>query len=399
MSSIKTLLHFLFPKELNILKVNKNGINGLTVIAEKQHNIEVCYRCAQPSKRIHDYRKVTIKDEPIRGKQVTLIIRKRRLWCKTCEKPFTEPIHKVGKRNRTTYNFRAGVCWAAENFSNLSSVRRQYRCSNSTLYRYVYSHYKEKIGDKLNYDLPTSIGIDEHSIRKIKYSPVDYATVFVDHKNKRVYDICDGRNLEDLEAVAQQRFKGFEKVKTVTIDMSPSYFSFAKKYFPNANVVIDRFHVQRLINRIVNKLRLRLREDQRKDPIRHLTLRNGVDLEKHEIKALKTFLNQKENHQLALAYEVKESMRNFFNVKGYTRAKGILKEILDKCGLSKVPLLESFRETILKWKEQILNFHKFNRISNGRVEGFNRKAKLIQRRAYGYKNFENYRMAYLYACL
>lgn len=38
-------------------------------------------------------------------------------------------------------------------------------------------------------------------------------------------------------------------------------------------------------------------------------------------------------------------------------------------------------------------------VTNGRVEGFNRKAKLIQRRAYGYKNFKNYRLAFLYACL
>ena len=36
--------------------------------------------------------------------------------------------------------------------------------------------------------------------------------------------------------------------------------------------------------------------------------------------------------------------------------------------------------------------------NNGITEGFHRKMKLIQRLAYGYKNFENYRLRVLVQC-
>lgn len=390
----------LFPKELIIKKYCKFGGSHLLVHCSKEKNIEYCPKCANPSKRVHDYRTVKIKDEPIRGTAVTLLIKKRRLWCKTCGTPFTEPIHKISKGHRTTANYKRGLFWAASVFKDFKTVKKTYKCSYNTLYKAAFWHFKKRIKDKLSYPLPSILGIDEHSIRKIKHAPVDYATVFVDHKNKRAYDLCEGRSLASLsEFVQKNRWRGFKNVKVVTIDLSETYRSFVKRTFPKANIVVDRFHLQRLIGRAVNKLRLRIRGDIRKDPVRHLTLRNASSLKHFEKRVLKKFLNIPVNIDLKLAYEIKESIRNFYNVKGFKRARKILIKVTQKCDESKVPLLTSFRKTLLKWFNEILNYHRFNRVSNGRVEGFNRKAKLIQRRAYGYKNFSNYRIAFLHACI
>ena len=43
-----------------------------------------------------------------------------------------------------------------------------------------------------------------------------------------------------------------------------------------------------------------------------------------------------------------------------------------------------------------VNYFK-NRITNARTEGFNNVAKLLQKRAFGYRNFGNYRLRLLYA--
>jgi transposase len=51
----------------------------------------------------------------------------------------------------------------------------------------------------------------------------------------------------------------------------------------------------------------------------------------------------------------------------------------------------------LKWKEEILAYF-YTRLTNGRTEGFNNKAKLVKRRAYGYRSFRNYRLRLLNAC-
>ena len=59
--------------------------------------------------------------------------------------------------------------------------------------------------------------------------------------------------------------------------------------------------------------------------------------------------------------------------------------------------VQSLRRTLVKWRIEILNYFK-TRITNAKTEGYNRKAKLIQRKAYGYRNFENYRLRLLYDC-
>ena len=62
---------------------------------------------------------------------------------------------------------------------------------------------------------------------------------------------------------------------------------------------------------------------------------------------------------------------------------------------SSIPEIKSLRQTIHKWREEILMFFE-NGLTNGRTEGFNRVAKLIQRNAYGFRNFENYRKRLIY---
>ena len=58
---------------------------------------------------------------------------------------------------------------------------------------------------------------------------------------------------------------------------------------------------------------------------------------------------------------------------------------------SSFPPLETLGRTLSSWREEIIRMFRFSR-SNGITEGFHRKMKLIQRRAYGFRNFENYRL-------
>ncbi|MBI3555464.1 MAG: transposase [Deltaproteobacteria bacterium] len=51
-----------------------------------------------------------------------------------------------------------------------------------------------------------------------------------------------------------------------------------------------------------------------------------------------------------------------------------------------------------KWRVEILNYF-LSRITNARTEGFNNKAKVVKRRAYGYRSFRNYRLKVLTACV
>ncbi len=54
-------------------------------------------------------------------------------------------------------------------------------------------------------------------------------------------------------------------------------------------------------------------------------------------------------------------------------------------------------KTLYQWREEIVRMWRFRK-NNGITEGFHRKMKLIQRRAYGFRNFENYRLRVRVLC-
>lgn len=184
MSAMKSLESFLFLPELTLTKIRSSSRSGAIYCLEKKSDFEVCPKCANPSSSTYDHRTIKIKDEPIRGKHVTLHIRKRRLWCDPCNKPFTEPVSGISRRGRLTERFKRAIHNACLVYGNLSTVQKKMRCSSRTVYKAFYSHLeiKEK---QHRYDLPCTLGIDEHSLRKPKYKATEYATILVDHKNKK----------------------------------------------------------------------------------------------------------------------------------------------------------------------------------------------------------------------
>ena len=104
------------------------------------------------------------------------------------------------------------------------------------------------------------------------------------------------------------------------------------------------------------------------------------------------------NEDLEEVYWYQHEIYKMYNVRGYKRSKKILYNLLDKMALSKNKKILSYRNTFRKWSSQILNYFKTGGLNNGKTEGYNCKAKLIQRCAYGFRSFENYRLKLLYHC-
>jgi transposase len=59
--------------------------------------------------------------------------------------------------------------------------------------------------------------------------------------------------------------------------------------------------------------------------------------------------------------------------------------------------LATLGKTLYQWREEVVRMWRFKK-NNGITEGFHRKMKLIQRRAYGFRNFENYRLRVKVLC-
>ncbi len=383
----------LLPK-LNLIATSSSRSN-IKLTANQERNGAVCPKCATLSLVGYDSRRVKLKDAPIQGKLILLEVLKMRYFCKPCKRPFTEPIEGVMPRRRTTQRYRSGVYWACENFTDLKRVSKAFRCSPGFIYQAYYEKLSLNIRRKVNYPFPSIIGIDEHVFgRKKGLGKREFVTMLVDHNNKRLREVTLGKSHESLYEGLKD-ITGRENVKLVTLDMSDSYKSFVKSFFPNAEMVADRFHVQRLINPILLQNRIEITGDKRKNPVRILMNKNRSNLLPWERSALDKWLSL--YPEMNEVYQFKEAIARFYRIRGIRRATEAFDRLTDELSKSKIKEIKTMRTTFLRWKTEILNFFKY-RITNARVEGFNNVAKVIKRRAYGFRSFENYRLRLLNAC-
>ncbi len=178
------------------------------------------------------------------------------------------------------------------------------------------------------------------------------------------------------------------------MDLSSTYRSIVKKHFPNAKIVADRFHVIRLMQHqcMMTYRELSSRVKSNRGILALLRTRPDNLTPERKIKR-NVFLS--ENPAIKAIYQFQQRLHQILMRKMLTR-KRCRKLIprflgmLDALKVSPFKALASLGKTLDSWKEEIACMWRFSK-SNGITEGFHRKMKLIQRRAYGFRNFENYR--------
>jgi transposase len=181
----------------------------------------------------------------------------------------------------------------------------------------------------------------------------------------------------------QQPLEVREKVEEVSVDMWGGFPKVVEKVFPNAVVVIDRFHVMKAVNQELNQIRRQAGVFERGS--KFLLLKNGKDLTCEEKEKLAQFL--KCSKRLAKAYQWKEEFRAIYE-QPLTVEEG-KRQIRAWLGKARAVYSESVT-TIRNHLDGICNYFR-NRTTSGVIEGINNRIKLIKRQAYGFANFTNFR--------
>jgi transposase len=101
--------------------------------------------------------------------------------------------------------------------------------------------------------------------------------------------------------------------------------------------------------------------------------------------------------ELRELYQAKEALHRFYRTRGIDRASHAFRSLIDKLASSNLTKIKTLRRTLLRWRLEVLAYFDTG-ITNGRTEGFNLKAKLVKRRAFGYRSFRNYLLRLLNAC-
>jgi transposase len=199
--------------------------------------------------------------------------------------------------------------------------------------------------------------------------------------NSSLLEVIDSHKSDDIiDMLKQQPEEMRASVEEVCVDMWGGFPKVIKEVFPNANIVIDRFHVMKLVNKSLNKIRLKLGFTGLKN--KALLLKNNRDLSDEEKIELRALLSLSPG--LEIAYELKEELRQIYESNS-TIKSGLTKM---KIWLKYASLFfADVANTLQSHLPEIANFFK-NRTTSGVTEGINTKIKLILRQSYGFVSFE-----------
>ena len=211
-----------------------------------------------------------------------------------------------------------------------------------------------------------------------------FVTVVSDIEGGDLIEMIDSHRQQDIvEVLMRQPLKVREQVEEVSVDMWGGFPKVREQVFPNAKLVIDRFHVMKAVNKDLNKLRRGIGITDRGS--KYLLLSNRINLEQEQIEKLEIIL--KKSECLRIAYDMKEEFREIYEANmTVTIAQTEFKDWLN---YAKIFFQES-ASTIVNHFEGICNYF-LNRTTSGVMEGINNRIKLIMRQGYGFSNFDNFR--------
>ena len=372
------------------------------VIAKLDYPAPKCHNC-QGQMAKYDFQKESkIPYLECAGYKTLIRLRKRRFCCKDCGKMAVSETSLVKKNHQIATVVKQKITQKLIEKLPMTAIAESLSVSTSTVIRQL---HKFKFKTDLNY-LPEHMSWDEYSFKKGKMS-----FIAQDYDTRKIVAILDGRT----QATIRNHFLRYSRetrsrVKVITMDMFSPYYDIARKLFPNAKIVLDRFHIVQHLSRAMNRVRIQIM--------------NQFDRKSHEYKALKRYwkLIQQDSYTL--------SRKRFY--RPTFRAHLTNKEILEKLlsysqdlrdhyelyqlllfhfqekhadyffeliteSISAVnPIFQTIFRSFLRDQDKIINALELP-YSNAKLEATNNLIKVIKRNAFCFRNFENFKTRILIA--
>lgn len=357
-----------------------------------------CPECGSLKKRIKASFWREIKSLPQQAHPVTLLVYCHKYHCKHCGRYFNTRMNGVKKWSRSTEALKHNVFNTCRRGYSNTDAAFESGLSVATVERFYHQMVVQKISHQQNRTCPRIIGLDEHRFSK----KLGFVTTFCDLEKHSVFDLAPGRSEAELLPFLKS-LRGCEKVRVVCMDMHAPYRKMVKRWFPNARIVTDRFHVIKLINHHFAKTCKLIDEENlawgRGGLIRIMwTKPENLSIQNRQ-KLADYFEHQPViKHLWMFSQELAELCRH--KGKNPKACRKLVRDLLNKVEILKnSPFrpMQVLGKSFTSWLDEIARMFRYYR-SNGIVEGFHRKMKLIQRRAYGFRNFENYRLRVRVLC-
>ena len=375
--------------DLKGVKVTKfrNRKNRIRIHIELPIKEHTCSCCHSKTSKVHDYRFQLIKDIPIYYKDTFLYYRKRRYVCCNCNKRFYEKNNFLPKRARKTNRLTAFIINQLKQKQSMRDIARISNVSTTTV-----SKILPYLSVSATY-LPEVLCIDEFRGNTGNYK---YQVSLIDGKKGKPIDIIKCRHKVHLFSYFNKfSLEERKKVKYVIMDLWQPYKDVTKTYFPNAKIIADRFHYVRYAVQAVDTIRKEVQNTLTPEERRYfkhsrkLLLSRKENLSQEQKKALDYILiNYSE--KLRRVYSEKEELLDIVHSKEKYKAIDKMNKWVKYNLESNYEVLQNCAKTYFNWIEEIRN-SLLVPYSNGVMEGYNNKIKVLKRVAFGFRNFENFK--------
>ncbi len=355
---------------------------GLIVEVAPTTRTPRCSGCGKAVGRVHDRRSRGWRHLDLAGMELHVRYRIARVDCPECG-VLTELVPWAANGSGFTHDFELTVAYLAQRVDRTtvsSMLRIAWTTVGDIVERVVARMLPTDLLDGL-----THVGVDELSYRRHH----EYVTVVLDHIQGRVVWIGRGKSAATLKEFFEKLGKErAAKLEAVTLDLSNAYISAVTEASPQARLVFDRFHVQRLAHTALDETRReQVRElagtDEAKGikNTRFALQKNPWNLTQPETQRLAEV--ERTNRPLYRAYLLKETLAGILDRNQVNVARTKLHEWIDWATRSQLAPFQKLARTVRKHAEGILAYVATG-LSNARSEGMNGKIRTITRRAYGF---------------
>ena len=369
-------------------RVNEDGSVDFTLeipVAE-----QVCPHCGASTRKSKGKRSRDVKFGAMQHHTVTATYLQRRYKCQECNHTFIEKNPFVSRYLRLSKSNLEYLFRQLGEKGSFTEMAKRSDVSVSTVIRYC-----SKLAIPKPAQLPTVLGIDEY---KGNAEGQMYQVIITDLRNHSVVDILPKRETRALI----QYFKTFskearEQVKYIVMDMCPLFKLVMQTMFSHAHIVADRYHVCRLVDWALERVRKR----EQKQIVTHsrmlkynrrVLMKNPDTLTESERVKLLEILRISDD--LRRAYGLRLGFRKIFKTYSIPNIERHIQLWLKIVESSHLPEFSNFKTSFISWFPQIVNAFVLP-YSNGFTEGCNNNIKVLKRISYGLRHFERFRVRIL----
>jgi transposase len=221
-----------------------------------------------------------------------------------------------------------------------------------------------------------------------------YVTLVIDAAKRRVIDVEDGRDKETVRLFAAKlSAKGGdpENITAVTSDMSKSYLPGIAENFPNAENIIDKFHVKKTLIDALEKVR---KAEQKSAPgkkelfqARRLFMVPEAKLTAGQSADIASM--SKRYPLTGRAYRIVASLDDFYSSQTMEEAERAFKGLYSWMRRCRLEPMKEAAETLMRHRDKILAYFK-ERITNAICEAINSMVQAAKRKARGYQTYATF---------